>query len=149
MKVSLSMICFLVGLSMMSLTGGIACGQEERGELPEGIRQLIHAAEQAEQRVKQEGAAASEETQRAERKATAAVRKAVSDYYSARFEYQRAGEANEKAQAAAEVADKELLKIQSEALPNPPANKPLERTAMQSCRRCGHRNALGKVSRGV
>jgi hypothetical protein len=120
MRISLSVIGFLVGLSIVSTNNGVARGQEERGELPDGIRQLIRAADLADQQAKREGSSGDDEAARKARQAHAAARRAISDYYSARFEFDRASAATLKAQSEAAEADSKLIEIQNEAVPNPP-----------------------------
>jgi hypothetical protein len=120
MRISLSVIGFLVGLSIVSTNNGVARGQEERGELPDGIRQLIRAADLADQQAKREGSSGDDEAARKARQAHAAARRAISDYYSTRFEFDRASAANQKAQTEAAEADSKLIEIQNEAVPNPP-----------------------------
>ncbi len=119
MKVSLLMIGLLIGLTMMSLTGRTARSQDERGELPEVLRQLIRAAELAEQQAKREGGAADDETQRKVRQARAAARGAISDYYAAHFDYDRALADTEALRRDAAEADTKLVAIRNETPPNP------------------------------
>jgi hypothetical protein len=120
MRISLSVIGFLIGLSIVSTNNGVARGQEERGELPDGLRQLIRAADLADQQAKREGSSGDDEAARKARQAHAAARRAISDYYSARFEFDRASAATLKAQSEAAEADSKLIEIQNEAVPNPP-----------------------------
>ena len=119
MRISLSVIGFLVGLSIVSTNNGVARGQEERGELPEGLRQLIRAAELADQQAKREGSAGDEEAARKARQAHAAARRAISDYYAARLEYDRALGDRDAQQTAATDADKRLITLGNETPPNP------------------------------
>jgi hypothetical protein len=118
MKILLSMICFLAGLSM---TGEVASGQEERGELPEGIRQLIRAADLAEQQVKREGGVAiSEEAEQKARTAHRTARRAISDYYAAHFDYDRSLAETAALRTEAAEADTKLTALGNETPPNPP-----------------------------
>ncbi|HEV2971181.1 MAG TPA: hypothetical protein VGY55_14500 [Pirellulales bacterium] len=101
---------------------GVARGQEERGELPEGIRQLIRAADQAEQQVRKEnGGVVNEEAERrASRSARQAARQAINDYWLASFEYNRRRADVEKARTEAEEAQNHLLTVQSETTSSGP-----------------------------
>jgi hypothetical protein len=119
MRISLSVFGFLVGLSIVSANNGVARGQEERGELPDGIRQLIRAAELADQQAKREGSAGDDEAARKARQAKAAARRAISDYYATYFDYDRALADKETQRLAAIEADKRLIALGNETPPNP------------------------------
>jgi hypothetical protein len=101
---------------------GVARGQEERGELPEGIRQLIRAADQAEQQVRKEnGGVANEDAERrASRPARRAARQAINDYWMASFEYNRRRAEVDAARKDAEDAQSHLLSVNSETTSSGP-----------------------------
>jgi hypothetical protein len=100
---------------------GVARGQEERGELPEGIRQLIRTADQAEQQAKEEnGVPVSRDIKRQARRATEAAQKAINDYWLASFEYNRRRADVETARKDAEDAQNHLLSVNSETTSSGP-----------------------------
>jgi hypothetical protein len=111
-----STICALVGL--LALTG-LARGQEDRGDLPEGIRQLIRAADEAEQKVRREnGVAVDRDVERQARRALRAAQTAIREYWTARFDYDRAaGNANSARQDAAD-AQTQFLVIKAAPIPD-------------------------------
>jgi hypothetical protein len=120
MRISLSMICFLIGLLAMSTSGRSARGQDDRGELPETIRQLIRAADLAEQQVKREGGVVvNEEADQKARAAHRAARRAISDYYAAYFDYDRDLKETENLRRDAAEADSKLIAKGKEIPPNP------------------------------
>jgi hypothetical protein len=83
-----TLLCTLLGL--LAITG-LARGQEDRGDLPEGIRQLIRAADEAEQRVRQaNGVAVDPDAERQARRGARAAKTAIRDYWLARFDVETA-----------------------------------------------------------
>jgi hypothetical protein len=111
-----SLICTLFGL--LAITG-LARGQEDRGDLPEGIRQLIRAADEAEQRLRREnGAAVDPDAERQARRATPAAKRAIRDYWLARFDYDRAAANADAARREAAEAQSHFLEVKAAPVPD-------------------------------
>lgn len=108
----------LASLGLLAFTGS-AHAQLERRELPEGIRQLIRAADQAEQKVRREnGVATDEEAARQARTAKGNARRAIRDYWSAQYEYDRVWADTDAAWREAAEAQSHLLQVQSATIPD-------------------------------
>src|SRR5437016_4781053 len=106
-----SLICTLFGL--LAITG-LARAQEDRGDLPEGVRQLIRAADEAEQRVRREnGAAVDPDAERQARRAARTAKTAIRDYWLARFDFDRASDNVLNARREATDAQTHFLEIKA------------------------------------
>jgi hypothetical protein len=111
-----STTCALLGL--LALTG-LARAQDSRDELPEGIRQLIRAADEAEQRVRREnGVAADRDAERQANRAARAAKTAIREYWIARFDYDRAWANADAARRTAAEAQSEFLVIKAAPIPD-------------------------------
>jgi hypothetical protein len=110
----------LVFIAMLAITGR-ARGQDDRGDLPEGIRKLIRAADEAEQRVRREnGVAADPDAERQSKSARIAARRAIREFWFAKYDYDRAAGDLATANAKAAEAHQHFLQLKAAAIPDPP-----------------------------
>jgi hypothetical protein len=102
------------------MTGGTR-GQDDRGELPEGIRKLIRAADEAEQRVRREnGVAVDQEAERQARSARIAARRAIREYWLAKYDYDRTAGDLATANGKAAEAQQHFLQLKAATIPDAP-----------------------------
>jgi len=107
-------------LGLLSLVDA-ARAQEDRGELPEGIRRLIRTADEADQRVRREnGVAVDQEAERQARTARIAARRAIREYWLARYDYDRAAGDLATANVEAAKAQQHFLELKAATLTDPP-----------------------------
>lgn len=100
---------------------GPARSQDDRGELPEGIRRLIRAADEAEQRVRREnGIAVDQEAERQANRERGAARRAIREYWLAKYDYDRAAGDLATANAKAAEAHQHVLQLKAAAIPDAP-----------------------------
>lgn len=111
----------LLALLGLLLLVGPARSQDDRGEFPEGIRRLIRAADEAEQRVRREnGVAVDPEAERQARPARIAARRAIREYWLAKYDYDRAAGDLAAANAKAAEAQQHFLQLKAATIPDAP-----------------------------
>lgn len=109
----------LPALLALLAIGRSALAQVERDEMPEGIRQLIRVAEQAEQKVRREnGSLVEDEAARQYRAARRAARNAIREYWNARYDFGRAQDDADAAWRDAKEAQNHFLQVRNAPVPD-------------------------------